>query len=348
VADGFDGVEIFDVSDPTNISLIANHFDGGAALDIDIHEHYAFVADGSDGLEILDLSTITNPVEIGSWRDSGVIGSAQQLYVHPIRNTIEIAYGSLGLVYLDITNYNNPSLLKNYYTASSATSVYSLNETESYYSWVTWGSSGVEYIIWQGIFYYDPWLIDNYNDGGIASSIMPFDEGFLVSDGFDGIEYLVYSFGSINKEAHYADGGWALQTQEATWGNDTVFFVADGLDGLEVIGIDTDNDCLADITERIIGTNETLEDTDNDSYFDGVEVYYGSDPLNDTSIPEIKIDDDNNTLPTIPTPTTTYNTNFSIPSNNIPGFTVAISFIGLSFSSMLFMIYSYSKKKNRD
>ncbi|RLI35888.1 hypothetical protein DRO55_04675 [Candidatus Bathyarchaeota archaeon] len=50
-------------------------------------------------------------------------------------------------------------------------------------------------------------------------------------------------------------------------------------------GFDTDIDGLSDINEEIIGSDLTCYDSDGDGYFDGLEAFEGSDPLNPQSTP---------------------------------------------------------------
>ena len=55
VADRSGGLEIFDITDPANITKIAEHNDGGDAAGIEIVNDLIFLADGDDGLEILQI-----------------------------------------------------------------------------------------------------------------------------------------------------------------------------------------------------------------------------------------------------------------------------------------------------
>ena len=49
---------------------------------------------------------------------------------------------------------------------------------------------------------------------------------------------------------------------------------------------DDDNDGLSDVDEiDIYGTNPLVVDTDNDGFNDGIEVFAGTNPLDDQSIP---------------------------------------------------------------
>ena len=60
VADWWDGLEIFDISDPTAPVEVGQFNDGGSSYGIYVSESYAYVADGHDGLEIFKISIPNN------------------------------------------------------------------------------------------------------------------------------------------------------------------------------------------------------------------------------------------------------------------------------------------------
>ncbi|NHJ40585.1 MAG: hypothetical protein FK731_11180 [Asgard group archaeon] len=70
VADGIDGLEIIDITDPSNPTEVGNYYnDSGEALEVFVSGNYAFVADKEDGLEIIDISTPSSPTKIGAYSD---------------------------------------------------------------------------------------------------------------------------------------------------------------------------------------------------------------------------------------------------------------------------------------
>jgi len=70
VADGGDGLEIIDVSDPTNPALLGRFGDDyNYSRDVYVSGNIAYVADGEDGLEIIDVSDPTNPALLGKFGD---------------------------------------------------------------------------------------------------------------------------------------------------------------------------------------------------------------------------------------------------------------------------------------
>jgi hypothetical protein len=70
VADGTDGLEIIDITDPSNPTEVGSYYnDSGEAYEVVVSDDYAYVADGSDGLEIIDISTPSSPTKVGSYSD---------------------------------------------------------------------------------------------------------------------------------------------------------------------------------------------------------------------------------------------------------------------------------------
>ena len=62
VSNGANGVQVFDVTDPTSPEMLAHFDDGGYSTDLTVHDGLIYVSDGSDGIEVLELrSQIENP-----------------------------------------------------------------------------------------------------------------------------------------------------------------------------------------------------------------------------------------------------------------------------------------------
>ena len=60
VADWNDGLEIINISDPTDPVKVGQFTDGGEAVGVYVSGEYAYLADGWDGLEILKISESFN------------------------------------------------------------------------------------------------------------------------------------------------------------------------------------------------------------------------------------------------------------------------------------------------
>ena len=65
VANGYNGLAIIDITDPTNpgTPIIVDTSNGayGGAFDIHVENNYVYIADGNEGLAIIDISDPTNP-----------------------------------------------------------------------------------------------------------------------------------------------------------------------------------------------------------------------------------------------------------------------------------------------
>ena len=64
IAKSYKGLEIYDVSDFSNISLVGRYDTAGNAWGVSLSSdgNYAYVADNSNGLVVVDISTPTNPI----------------------------------------------------------------------------------------------------------------------------------------------------------------------------------------------------------------------------------------------------------------------------------------------
>lgn len=64
-------LQILEISDPTNITLIGTFDNGGSIHAVALNNSIAFLADYNDGIEVIDVSDPTNPIEIGGYFDGG-------------------------------------------------------------------------------------------------------------------------------------------------------------------------------------------------------------------------------------------------------------------------------------
>ena len=64
VANGNSGLQIIDVSDPTNPTFKRSYDTSGTAVDVWIENNYAYVADGDSGLQIIDLFAEIAPTNL--------------------------------------------------------------------------------------------------------------------------------------------------------------------------------------------------------------------------------------------------------------------------------------------
>jgi len=72
LANGTDGLRIYDISNPTNLVAIGHTNNGGSAYSVVLSGNYAYLANGSDGLRIYDVSNPTAPINVGHANDGGL------------------------------------------------------------------------------------------------------------------------------------------------------------------------------------------------------------------------------------------------------------------------------------
>jgi len=262
IADGNDGLEIINITDPTNPIQIGQFDDGGYARDVFISGSLAFVADDTDGLEIINITDPTNPTEIGNFFDGG---EANKVVV-----TGSIAYladGTDGLEIVNVTNPSSPTQIGQFFDGGEAKGV----RVSGIIAYLADGSDGIEIINITDPT--NPTQMDQFDDGGEANDV--FLQTYLyVADGTDGLEIIDVSSPTNIQEINdfntsgdaqaitvsgiYAyladknggikifniqnpltlshigtlhDGGWATDIQKLG----TSVYVADGTDGLEII-----------------------------------------------------------------------------------------------------------------
>ncbi|GAG04484.1 unnamed protein product, partial [marine sediment metagenome] len=110
-----DGVEILDISDPSNPTHVGSITDDettelNGAISIYVSGKYAYVAARSDdGLEILDISDPTNPTHVGAIGKSATVklDSASDIYVSG-KYAYVAATSDDGVEILDISDPSNP------------------------------------------------------------------------------------------------------------------------------------------------------------------------------------------------------------------------------------------------
>jgi hypothetical protein len=118
LADQASGLQVIDISDPTNPSLAGTYDTPGNAFGVTIAGDYAYVADWISGLQVIDISDPTNPFLAGSYNTSGhafeVAIAGDYAYVAD--------YGS-GLRVVDISDPTNPTSAGNTATLDYARGV---------------------------------------------------------------------------------------------------------------------------------------------------------------------------------------------------------------------------------
>ncbi len=113
LADGLNGIVIYDISTPSNPVVLGGLDTPGEAVGIDIAGNYAYIADKSGHLRVVDISDPTNPTEVASTTEPvEAIGVAVQ------SNYVYVA-GPTSLVIFDISNPAAPTKVGTYSDNSS-------------------------------------------------------------------------------------------------------------------------------------------------------------------------------------------------------------------------------------
>ncbi len=110
VAYGSYGLEIIDISDKANPTLVSQFNDGGTTYDIYVENDYAYVLDAAEGLEIIDISNKTDPQEVGQF-DRTTTNSPRDIHVE---NGIAYVGFSDDLKILNVSNPSTPEEIGTY------------------------------------------------------------------------------------------------------------------------------------------------------------------------------------------------------------------------------------------
>jgi hypothetical protein len=119
VADGFAGLQIYEIFDPTAPLLVGNYDTSDACTDVKVVGPLAFVADRLDGMHVIDVTDYENPSLLGSGYDT----ASEARAIDVAGKYAYIADRDDGLVVLDISNVETPSLAGSYDTPDMATDV---------------------------------------------------------------------------------------------------------------------------------------------------------------------------------------------------------------------------------
>ena len=106
VADGASGLQIIDVGDPLEPTLLGG-IDTTDAWDVEIRSTLVFLADGAAGLKIIDVSDPANAEILGSVDTTGI---ARGVSLNSQTPFVVIADGTAGLRIVDYSDIANPTL----------------------------------------------------------------------------------------------------------------------------------------------------------------------------------------------------------------------------------------------
>jgi len=111
VADYSSGLQVIDISDPLNPTVVGTCDTPGNAHTVAVAGDYAYVGDSSSGLQVVDVSDPANPVLIGTYDTPG--------YVFGVAVSGERVFatdgGAAGLYVVDVSDPANPAYMGVWY-----------------------------------------------------------------------------------------------------------------------------------------------------------------------------------------------------------------------------------------
>ncbi len=99
VANGSNGLQIFDASDPASPTLRGGFKTPGFAAAIQVVNNLAYIADENEGLQIIDVNNPASPTLRGNFTAAS-FGYAQSVAV--VGNLAYVAYDDVGLLIIDV------------------------------------------------------------------------------------------------------------------------------------------------------------------------------------------------------------------------------------------------------
>ena len=224
-AAGPTGMDIIDISNPTNPVRVATYNTEGLVNGIYVSGNYAYVADWDAGLQIIDISTPSAPSLAGSYNTSG-----RARGVHVSGNYAYVADGSAGLQIIDISTPSSPSLAGSYDTSGYAYDVH----VSGNYAYVADVGAGLQIIDISTPS--SPNLAGSYDTSGSAMGVHVSGNYAYVADDDAGLQIIDISTPSAASLAgSYYTSGLAYGVHIS--GN--YAYVADHTYGLQIIDVST-------------------------------------------------------------------------------------------------------------
>ena len=223
VANGNNGLKIFDISDPVNMTQIGNLYTSYANK-VYVSGDYAYIADHTAGLQIIDVSDKTNP-QVKSSLDTP--GAAYGIFYKD--GYVYLAdYSSQNMYVIDVSNPSNPSITGTLPTSTYVYDVYVVGN----YAYVADSRAGL--LIADVSNPSNPSVVGSYDTDGSAYGITVDGNYAYVSDAYRGLKIVDISdktnptlVGSVDTP------DWSMST--LVYGD--YAFVCDGSSGVQIVDI---------------------------------------------------------------------------------------------------------------
>lgn len=223
IADDTSGLQIVDITDPTNPVLKGVYNTSDSAQGVALSGNYAYVANSAGGLQIIDITDPANPTLKSTYNTSdstlGIAVSGNYAYV---------ADGANGLTIVDITDPANPTFKGAYNTSGYARGV----AISGNYAYVADGNSGLHIIdITDPV---NPTLKGTYNTSGYAIGVVISGTYAYVADVYSGLQIIDIT----NPTNPVLEGTYdTLGNAQGVAISGNYAYVADGANGLQIIDI---------------------------------------------------------------------------------------------------------------
>ncbi|MDH6097941.1 Ig-like domain-containing protein [Anabaenopsis sp. FSS-46] len=223
VADYESGLQIINITNPSNPSLTGSYNTPDFALGVQVVGNYAYVADGESGLQIINITNPSSPTLIGSFDTPNFA-----LGVQVVGNYAYVADGESGLQIINITNPSSPTLIGSFDTPGSAEGV----QVVGNYAYVADGESGLQIINITNPS--SPTLTASYNTPGLAFSVQVVGNYAYVADDDSGLQIInITNPSNPTLTKNYQTADFALGVQVVG----DYAYVADGLSGLQIFDV---------------------------------------------------------------------------------------------------------------
>jgi hypothetical protein len=223
VADDNSGLQVINVTNPSQPSLAGSYNTPGFAQGVFVNGNYVYVADALLGLQVINITNPSQPSLAGTCNTPGwafgVFVSGDYAYVADYES---------GLQVINITNPSQPSLVGTYNTPGGAYGVFVSGD----YAYLADYESGLQVINITNPS--QPSLVGSYNTPGGAYGVFVSGDYAYVADGSSGLQVInITNLSQPSLVGSYNTPGdaWGV----FVYGN--YAYVADGSSGLEMINI---------------------------------------------------------------------------------------------------------------
>jgi len=217
------GIDIIDISDPSNPKKISNFDTPGNAYGLFISGEYAYVADYYGGLQIIDISNSVSPSLAGSYYDSG---SFLDVFV---KGNYAYTVEGMSLKIIDISNPSSPSLVGSLGSLGVLINIHVKDD----YAYLIDYPNGLKIVNISDPA--SPSLTGSYDSSGFASGIYISGDYAYLADTINGLKIIDISTPSSPS----LEGSFDTSNAERVQVRGDYAYVADNKGGLKIIDTTT-------------------------------------------------------------------------------------------------------------